>query len=128
MKNIFAVSLLWPYELLVQIAYAIGVAEPVSIFINTYGSSNINLNDSQISSKVEKIFKLTPLAIINRFNLKSPIYRATSCYGHMGREPKLIKSDLNNKLVELFPWEKLDYVEIIKKEFSIWFSLFFSKK
>ena len=116
-KNLVAAGI--ANELLVQIAYAIGVAEPVSIFINTYGSSNINLNDSQISSKVEKIFKLTPSAIINRFNLKSPIYRATSCYGHMGREPKLIKSDLNNKLVELFPWEKLDYVEIIKKEFSI---------
>ncbi len=115
-KNLVAAGI--ADEVLVQIAYAIGVAEPVSIFINTYGSSNFNLNDSQISSKVEKIFKLTPSAIINRFNLKSPIYRPTSSYGHMGREPMLIKSDLNNKLVELFPWEKLDYVEIIKKEFS----------
>ncbi len=114
-KNLVAAGI--ANEVLVQIAYAIGVAEPVSIFINTYGSSNINLNDSQISSKVEKIFKLTPLAIINRFNLKSPIYRATSSYGHMGREPKFTKSNLNNKLVELFPWEKLDYVEVIKKEF-----------
>ena len=125
-KNLVAAGI--ANEVLVQIAYAIGVAEPVSIFINTYGSSNINLNDSQISSKVEKIFKLTPLAIINRFNLKSPIYRATSSYGHMGREPKFIKSNLNDKLVELFPWEKLDYVELIKKEFFGWFSLFFSKK
>ena len=114
-KNLVAAGI--ANEVLVQIAYAIGVAEPVSIFINTYGSSNINLNDSQISSKVEKIFELTPLAIINRFNLKSPIYRATSSYGHMGREPKFTKSVLNNKLVELFPWEKLDYVEVIKKEF-----------
>lgn len=114
-KNLVAAGI--ANEVLVQIAYAIGVAEPVSIFINTYGSSNINLNDSQISSKVEKIFKLTPLAIINRFNLKSPIYRATSSYGHMGRKPKFTKSNLNNKLVELFPWEKLDYVEVIKKEF-----------
>jgi len=125
-KNLVAAGI--ANEVLVQIAYAIGVAEPVSIFINTYGSSNINLNDSQISSKVEKIFELTPLAIINRFNLKSPIYRATSSYGHMGREPKFTKSVLNNKLVELFPWEKLDYVEVIKKEFFGWFSLFFSKK
>ena len=125
-KNLVAAGI--ANEVLVQIAYAIGVAEPVSIFINTFGSSNVNLNDSEISSKVEKIFKLTPLAIINRFNLKSPIYRATSSYGHMGREPMLIKFDLNNKLVELFPWEKLDYVEIIKKKFSSWFSLFFSKK
>ena len=123
-KNLVAAGI--ADEVLVQIAYAIGVAEPVSIFINTYGSSNFNLNDSQISSKVEKIFKLTPSAIINRFNLKSPIYRPTSSYGHMGREPMLIKSDLNNKLVELFPWEKLDYVEIIKKEFSSWyFTIFF---
>ena len=116
-KNLVAAGI--ADEILVQIAYAIGVAEPISIFINTYGTSNIKLSDSQISEKIKRIFDLKPAEIIKRFNLKDPIYTSTASYGHMGRESFKTTSKINGKTIELFPWEKLDYVDLIKKEFGI---------
>ncbi len=92
-KNILAADL--ADECLVQLAYAIGVAEPVSINVNTYGTGK--MTDTELAAKVQKVFDCTPRGIIERFNLKSPIYRQTAAYGHFGREQ--------------FPWEKLDYVD-----------------
>ncbi|MAQ70386.1 MAG: methionine adenosyltransferase [Flavobacteriales bacterium] len=119
-KNLVAAGI--ANEILVQIAYAIGVAEPISIYVNTYGTSNINLSDSEISQKINKLFNLKPSAIIERFNLKDPIYTPTASYGHMGRKTKkgIYKLDDNTeKEIELFPWEKLDYIEKIKTEFNL---------
>ena len=109
-------------EILVQIAYAIGVAEPISIYINTNGTANVDLSDFEISKKITHLFDLKPAAIINQFNLKDPIYTPTASYGHMGREPQKATYKLEGmieKEIELFPWEKLDYVEKIKNEFNI---------
>ncbi|MFI5171415.1 MAG: methionine adenosyltransferase [Chitinophagales bacterium] len=123
-KNIVAAGLC--DEVLVQVAYAIGVAEPVALYIDTYNTSKVDLTDGEISNKIKKIFDLKPYAIEKRFNLRSPIYSETAAYGHMGRGNKTVEktfSDGNGKKVkmkvELFPWEKLDYVERIKKEFGI---------
>lgn len=113
-------------EVLVQVAYAIGVAEPVSLYINTYGKANVNLTDAEISKKVGKIFDMRPNAIEKRLKLRAPIYQETASYGHMGREPQTVTKVFASKYepektltVELFTWEKLDYVDIICKEFSI---------
>ncbi|MBA7572503.1 S-adenosylmethionine synthase [subsurface metagenome] len=112
-------------EILVQVAYAIGVARPVGVFVNTNGKSNVSLHDGEIAEKIEKIFDLRPSAIIKRLGLKNPIFRVTAAYGHMGREPerKKITFSINGetvtKEVEFFAWEKLDYVDILKKEFSL---------
>jgi len=112
-------------EALVQISYAIGVAEPVSVNVNTFGTSKVNMSDGQISESVTKIFKLSPYEIAKRLNLKKPIYRESAAYGHMGRTPEK-KTKIffrgNQSLVrevELFPWEKLDYVEKVKKAFKL---------
>ncbi len=113
-------------EVLVQVAYAIGVAEPVSLYVNTYGKANVNLTDAEISKKVSKIFDMRPNAIEKRLKLRAPIYQETASYGHMGREPQTVTKVFSSKYepektltVELFTWEKLDYVDIIRKEFSI---------
>ena len=109
-------------EILVQIAYAIGVAKPISIYINTYGTCNLQMSDFEISQKINSLFDLTPAAIIDRFKLKDPIYTPTASYGHMGRNPRKMTYILNNKIhkdVDLFPWEKLDYVEKIQNTFNI---------
>jgi S-adenosylmethionine synthetase len=119
-KNLVAAGV--ANEILVQIAYAIGVAEPISIYVNTYGTSNVNLSDSEISNKINKLFNLKPSAIIERLNLKDPIYTPTASYGHMGRksEKSIYQLDGNTeKEIELFPWEKLDYIEKIKSEFNL---------
>tara|TARA_Y100000589_G_scaffold156122_1_gene148667 strand:- start:7727 stop:8986 length:1260 start_codon:yes stop_codon:yes gene_type:complete len=122
-KNLVAAGI--ANEILVQIAYAIGVADPISIYVNTFGTSNVNLSDSDISNKISQLFNLKPGEIINQFNLKNPIYTPTAAYGHMGRKSKLITYKLSNnankikKEVELFPWEKLDYVDNIKSAFNI---------
>ena len=119
-KNLVAAGV--ANEILVQIAYAIGVAEPISIYVNTYGTSNVNLSDSEISDKINKLFDLKPSAIIERLNLKDPIYTPTASYGHMGRksEKSIYQLDGNTeKEIELFPWEKLDYIEKIKSEFNL---------
>ena len=113
-------------EVLVQISYAIGVAEPTSIFVNTYGSANISLNDSQIAETIKSKLSFTPYAIETRLKLRNPIYSETAAYGHMGREPqtlvKVFESPYNGKVareVELFTWEKLDLVNEFKNLFNI---------
>ena len=113
-------------EVLVQVAYAIGVAKPVGLYVNTYGTSRVGSNDGEIAKKIEKIFDMRPYFIEQRFNLRSPIYSETAAYGHMGREPKTTEKIFNkgkkNELrvkVDLFPWERLDYVDAIKKAFGI---------
>ena len=85
-KNLVAAGI--ANEVLVQVAYAIGVAKPVGLYVNTYGSSNVNLNDGEIAEKVDSIFDMRPAAIISRFGLKNPIFQSTAAYGHMGRKPK----------------------------------------
>ncbi len=113
-------------ECLVQVSYAIGVAEPMGIYVNTYNSKKINISDSEIALKVEEIFDMRPYFIEKRLKLRSPIYSETSSYGHMGRKPKKVNKifkSIDGKTkkfeVELFTWEKLDYVEKIKEKFNI---------
>jgi S-adenosylmethionine synthetase len=123
-KNLVAAGLC--DEVLVQVAYAIGVAKPVGLYVNTFGTAKVKLNDGDIAKKVEKIFDMRPYFIEQRFNLRTPIYSETAAYGHMGREPKVVektfnkgkKSELKMK-VELFPWEKLDHVDQVKKIFGL---------
>ena len=110
-------------EMLVQVAYAIGVARPVSIFVDTYGTGIVP--DAEIARKIEELFDLRPAAIIRKFELKNPIYEPTAAYGHFGRKPytKTVKvgkpGHQTDKLVQFFAWEKLDAVEEIKKAFGI---------
>jgi S-adenosylmethionine synthetase len=113
-------------EVLVQVAYAIGVAKPVGLYVNTYGTAKVKLNDGEIAAKIEKIFDMRPYFIEERFKLRTPIYSETAAYGHMGREPKTVEKVFNkgkhNEVkmkVELFPWEKLDYVDTVKKAFKL---------
>ena len=114
-------------EMLVQISYAIGVAEPINIYVNTYGTSHVSLSDGEIAKKVGKLFDLRPYAIEQRLKLRNPIYEETAAYGHMGREPKVVtktfESKYNDKIrtvqVELFTWEKLDYVDKVKEAFNL---------
>lgn len=123
-KNLVAAGLC--DEALVQVAYAIGVAQPVGLYVTTNGTAKVDMTDGEISRKVEKIFDMRPYFIEKRFNLRSPIYSETAAYGHMGREPKVVEKIFNEgkanqiKLkVELFPWEKLDYVDQVKKAFKL---------
>lgn len=113
-------------EMLVQLAYAIGVAEPVGVYVNTYGRSRVKLTDSEIATKVQKLFDLRPAAIEKRLELRKPIYLETAAYGHMGRTPVTKVQTYNSsyhkpKEMELnfFTWEKLDMVDAIKKSFKI---------
>ena len=113
-------------QALVQVAYAIGVAKPVGLFVDTYGTAKVKMSDGEIAKKLEKIFDMRPYAIEQRFNLRSPIYLETAAYGHMGRQPQTVtkifnKGKENEKKVkvELFPWEKLDYVQAVKKAFEL---------
>lgn len=113
-------------EMLVQLSYAIGVAKPVGIYVETRGTAVAGLSDSHISEKIQEIFDLRPAAIEQRLKLRNPIYRETAAYGHMGRQPqtvnKVFESPYNGRIevdVELFTWEKLDYVDQIKKAFNI---------
>ena len=113
-------------EILIQLSYAIGVAAPTSIFLDTYGTSHVDLSDSEIAKKLETLFDLTPYGIEQRLKLRTPIYAETAAYGHMGRTPKTIKkvfeSPYNGKIVhevELFPWEKLDAVSLLQSSFTI---------
>jgi S-adenosylmethionine synthetase len=122
-KNLVAAGLC--REVLVQVSYAIGVAEPTSINVNTYNTSRIQMTDGEISEAVEKIFDMTPYAIEKRLKLRNPIYSETASYGHMGRQPEtktkiFMKGNQPiSKEVELFTWEKLDYVEKVKKAFKL---------
>ena len=113
-------------ECLVQVGYAIGVAKPMSVYVNTYNSTKINLSDYEISKIVEETFDLSPFHIDKRLKLRNPIYFETASYGHMGRNPQIVKKSFVSKSgevkeieVELFTWEKLDYVEILKNKFNI---------
>jgi len=113
-------------EVLVQVAYAIGVAKPVGLYVNTYGTSKVKATDGEIAERIAKIFDMRPYFIEQRFSLRTPIYAETAAYGHMGREPKTVEKIFNKGkasekkvTVELFPWEKLDYVEAVKKAFKI---------
>ena len=113
-------------ECLVQIGYAIGVAKPMSVYVNTYNSTKINLSDPEISKIVEETFDLSPFHIEQRLKLRNPIYFETASYGHMGRNPQIVKKSFVSKSgevkeieVELFTWEKLDYVEILKNKFNV---------
>lgn len=124
-KNLVAAGV--SSEVLIQVSYAIGVAEPMSIYVNTYGKSNVNLSDAEIAEKIKFLFDMRPKAIEQRLQLRKPIYLETAAYGHMGREPrKVTKTFVSRympkpivKEVELFTWEKLDYVDRIKKEFGL---------
>ncbi len=123
-KNMVAAGLC--DEVLVQVAYAIGVAKPVGLYIDTYNTAKVKMSDGEISKKIEKIFDLRPYSIEQRFKLRTPIYAETASYGHMGRETKIVektfKDGSGKKIkmkVELFPWEKLDYKDSIKKAFKL---------
>ena len=113
-------------EMLVQISYAIGVARPMNIYVNTYGRSNVDMTDGEIAKKIEKLFDLRPKAIERTLKLRQPIFSETAAYGHMGRKPEIKKKTFTSHYhetktidVELFTWEKLDCVDKIKKEFGI---------
>jgi S-adenosylmethionine synthetase len=113
-------------EALVQVAYAIGVAEPVGLYINTYGTAKVKMTDGEIAKKLAEIFDLRPYAIEKRFNLRTPIYRDSAAYGHMGRKCEVVErsfKDGSGKVkkmkVKLFPWEELDFVPKIKKSFGV---------
>jgi S-adenosylmethionine synthetase len=113
-------------EVLVQVSYAIGVAQPTNIYINTYGTGKVNMSDYQIADKVKAIFNMTPYAIEQRLNLRTPIYQEAAAYGHMGRHPevKVMRfTDGSGRTIEhkvkTFPWEELNYVGILREEFKI---------
>ena len=123
-KNIVAAGIC--KEVLVQISYAIGVAEPVALYVNTHGTSRVSLSDGDISDMVLSVFDLRPYSIEKLFDLRKPIYSETAVYGHMGRDPQKVKKTFvnsENKLIELdlelFNWEKLDYVDKLKKLFKL---------
>lgn len=113
-------------EILVQISYAIGVAKPMNIYVNTYGRSNVKMSDGEIAAKIEQLFDLRPKAIERQLKLRQPMYSETAAYGHMGRQPETVKKtftshyhETKNIYVELFTWEKLDAVDKIKKCFNL---------
>lgn len=113
-------------EILVQVSYAIGVAEPVNIYVNTYNRSLVSMTDSEIADRISKMFDLRPKAIERRLKLRQPMYLETAAYGHMGRIPQMVKKTFTSRYhetreidVELFTWERLDSVDDIKKEFGI---------
>lgn len=123
-KNMVAAGL--ANEVLVQLSYAIGVAQPVGVYVNTYGTAQVQLTDGEIAKEIQKIFDLRPAFIEERLKLRNPIYSETASYGHMGRTPKTVKKQFKSAYsgdieleVELFTWEKLDYVDQIKEAFSL---------
>ncbi len=123
-KNLVAAGL--ADEILIQVSYAIGVAKPMGVFVNTYGTKKIDISDGEIARKVSELFDLRPAAIEERLKLRNPIYSETAAYGHMGRTPevKTVRFESPNgevveKEVETFTWEKLDYVDKIKDTFGI---------
>lgn len=112
-------------EMLVQVSYAIGVAKPMGIYVNTYGTANVDMHDGEIAKKIEELFDMRPYAIEQRLKLRNPIYEETAAYGHMGRKNEIVTktfySPYRNEItldVELFTWEKLDYVDRIKTSFD----------
>lgn len=123
-KNLVAAGLC--DEVLVQVSYAIGVAQPTSINVNTYGTAKVDMTDGEIAEKVQTIFDMRPYFIEQRLKLRNPIYSETAAYGHMGRKPEVVTKSFfqpggkeKKMKVELFTWEKLDYVKQVKKEFGL---------
>jgi S-adenosylmethionine synthetase len=123
-KNVVAAGLC--DEILVQVSYAIGVAEPCGLYVNTYGTSKVNMTDGQIAEKISEIFDMRPYFIEQRLKLRNPIYQETAAYGHMGRKNEVVSKTFTGpdgskitKEVELFTWEKLDYVDKVKTAFGI---------
>lgn len=123
-KNMVAAGLC--DEVLVQVAYAIGVAKPVGLYVNTYGTANVKLDDGAIARKIEKVFDMRPYAIEQRFKLRSPIYQESAAYGHMGRKCEVVEKTfvdgagkVKKLKVKLFPWEELNYVKKIQTAFKI---------
>jgi len=123
-KNIVAAGV--ADECLVQVSYAIGVAKPMGIFVNTYGSSKVSVSDSELAKIIEEIFDMRPYFIEQRLKLRNPIYTETAAYGHMGRKPEIVSKNFNSPTgesktleVELFTWEKLDFVKKIKQALNI---------
>ena len=122
-KNLVAAGV--AKEILVQVSYAIGVVEPMGIFVDTYGTSQVNIPDSEISNKISQIFDMRPAAIEQRLKLRAPIYSETAAYGHMGRTPEVKTVTFDNAgqqvsvEVETFTWEKLDYVDKVKEAFGL---------
>ncbi len=113
-------------EALIQLSYAIGIAQPVSVFVNTYGTAKVKMSDGEIAKKVQQLFDLRPKAIEERLKLRNPIYSETAAYGHVGRTPQTVTKTFESRYldkkvitVELFTWEKLDYVEKIKEAFAL---------
>ena len=111
-------------EMLVQVSYAIGVARPINIYVDTYGRSNVKMSDGEIAKKIDELFDLRPKAIEERLKLRNPIYSETAAYGHMGREPRVVTKTFSSRYqptieVELFTWEKLDYVDKVKAAFGL---------
>lgn len=113
-------------EMLLQLSYAIGVAEPVSVYVNTYGRSHVNMTDGEIADRIKRMFPLTPKAIEKTLKLRQPMYFETAAYGHMGRQNQVVRKTFNSRYhetkvmdVELFTWEKLDLVDRIRKEFGL---------
>ena len=125
-KNLVAAGV--AREVLVQVSYAIGVAKPINIFINTFGRNRVPLTDAQIAEKVNELFDMRPFAIEQRLKLRAPIYTETASYGHMGRTPRTAHKSFESRYetghpintdVELFTWEKLDMVDPIRKAFGL---------
>lgn len=124
-KNLVAAGV--ASEVLIQVSYAIGVAKPMNIYVNTFGKSRVNMSDAEIAEKVEQLFDMRPKAIEQRLQLRNPIYLETATYGHFGREPRTITKKYESRYmpepiiidVELFTWEKLDYTDKIKAIFAI---------
>jgi S-adenosylmethionine synthetase len=113
-------------EVLVQVSYAIGIAQPMGLYVNTHGTAKVDLNDGEIAKKLEEIFDMRPYFIEERLKLRNPIYSETAAYGHMGRKPEIVEKQFVSpdgktikRKVELFTWEKLDYVAKIKKAFGL---------
>ena len=113
-------------EMLVQVSYAIGVAKPINIYVDTYGRSRVNMTDGEIAKKIDELFDLRPKAIEERLKLRNPIYTETAAYGHMGRKPEVVTKSFRSRYegdkdvtVELFTWEKLDYVEKVREAFGL---------
>jgi S-adenosylmethionine synthetase len=123
-KNIVAAGI--ADEILIQLSYAIGVVEPIGVFVNSFGKSNVDLTDGEIARKIEEVYDLRPAAIEQGLKLRNPIYLETASYGHMGRTPQMVTKtfespywDKRTLEVELFTWEKLDYLERFQKAFSV---------
>ena len=113
-------------EILVQVSYAIGIAEPMNIYVNTYGRSHVNMSDSEIAQRISKLFDLRPKAIERTLKLRQPMFLETAAYGHMGRKNEVVRKTFTSRYhetktidVELFTWEKLDRVEDVKREFAL---------